>query len=74
MRYVALAWSALLGLALFDHAHADSGDPDVVQPDQIVDLMIDQAGTLCTSASSAGPWGFAVARVDTIGVRFTTCE
>jgi hypothetical protein len=71
MRYAALARSALLGLALFGHAHADSGDPDVVQPDQIVDLMIDQAGTLCTSASSAGPWGFAVAPVDTIGVRFT---
>jgi hypothetical protein len=51
------------------HAQADSGDPDLVQPDQIADLMIDQAGTRCVA--DGGPWGFAVAPVDTIGVRFT---
>jgi hypothetical protein len=62
MRYITLAWSAILGLALVGHAHADSEDPDVVQPDQIVDLMIDQAETLCTSASSAGPWGSPLPR------------
>jgi hypothetical protein len=55
MRYVTLAWSALLGLALLGHAQADSGDLDVVQPDQIVDLMIDQAGTRCIAFGTS--WG-----------------
>jgi hypothetical protein len=71
MRYAIIAWSALIGLALVGSAQADDRDSGEIPVDQIVDLMIDQAGTLCTSASSAGPWGFAVAPVDTIGVRFT---
>jgi hypothetical protein len=58
-----------LGLALLGSARADPGDTGEVSADQIVDLMIDQAGTRCPGAG--GAWGFAVAPVDTIGVRFT---
>jgi hypothetical protein len=52
---------AVFSVALATTAHA--------APPQLVDLILDQANTMCTSPS--GNWGFAVAPASTIGVRFT---
>jgi hypothetical protein len=69
-----IACSVLSCLALLSHVQAAPRDPDEIPVGQIpvgqiVDLMVDQAGTPCVAFEAT--WGLAVAPVDSIGLRFT---
>ena len=66
-----IATAALFAAGLAFLRHAQGADTDETRIDQTVDLMIDQAGTRCNYYGPS-PWGFAVAPVDTLGVRFTS--